>query len=65
MSGKWIQRLQEAVPKLARAAVLWDPATRPKFVMGEMTMVPFEDWKATPALPEAGGQGFSELGPSG
>ncbi len=29
LSGKWIQHLKEAIPKLARAAVLWDPATGP------------------------------------
>ncbi len=29
LSGKWIQQVKEAVPKLARAAVLWDPATGP------------------------------------
>ncbi len=29
LSGKWIQQLKEAIPKLARAAVLWDPATGP------------------------------------
>jgi len=29
MAGKWIQLLKEAVPKLSRAAVLWDPAIGP------------------------------------
>ena len=28
-SGKWLELLQEAVPGLARVAVLWDPATGP------------------------------------
>lgn len=32
LSGKWIQLLKEAVPKLARAAVLWDPATGPNLL---------------------------------
>ncbi len=34
LSGKWIQLLKEAVPKLARAAVLWDPATGPNLLKG-------------------------------
>jgi len=34
LSGKWIQQLKEAVPKLARAAVLWDPATGPNMLKG-------------------------------
>jgi putative ABC transport system substrate-binding protein len=29
LSGKWIQLLKQALPKLARTAVLWDPATGP------------------------------------
>ncbi len=29
LSGKWLQLLQEAVPRLSRVAVLWDPATGP------------------------------------
>ena len=34
MGGKWIQLLQEAVPKLARAAVLWDPSIGPYLLKG-------------------------------
>lgn len=34
MGGKWIQLLQGAVPKLGRAAVLWDPATGPNLLKG-------------------------------
>ena len=34
MGGKWIQLLKEAVPKLARVAVLWDPATGPNLLKG-------------------------------
>lgn len=34
MGGKWIQFLKEAVPKLTRAAVLWDPATGPSLLNG-------------------------------
>ncbi len=29
MSGKWLELLKEAVPKVSRVAVLWDPATGP------------------------------------
>lgn len=32
LSGKWIQLLKEVVPRLARAAILWDPATGPNFL---------------------------------
>jgi putative ABC transport system substrate-binding protein len=34
MGGKWIQLLQEAVPKLARVAVLWDPGIGPYLLKG-------------------------------
>jgi putative ABC transport system substrate-binding protein len=34
MSGKWIQLLKEAVPKLSRVALLWDPATGPNLLRG-------------------------------
>ena len=34
LSGKWLQMLQGVVPKLARAAVLWDPATAPYQIKG-------------------------------
>jgi len=34
LSGKWIELLREAVPKLARAGVLWDPATGPYLLRG-------------------------------
>jgi len=34
LSGKWMQLLKEAVPKLARVAVLWDPATGPTHLRG-------------------------------
>jgi len=34
MGGKWIQLLKEAVPKLIRTAVLWDPATGPSLLKG-------------------------------
>ena len=34
LGGKWIQLLKEAIPKLARAAVLWDPATGPYLIGG-------------------------------
>lgn len=34
MGGKWIQLLKEAVPKLTRAAVLWDPAIGPYLLKG-------------------------------
>lgn len=34
LSAKWIQLLKEAVPKLARAAVLWDPATGTNLLRG-------------------------------
>lgn len=34
MSGKWIQLLKEAVSKLDRVAVLWDPATGPNLLKG-------------------------------
>lgn len=34
LSGKWIQLLKEALPKLARAGVLWDPATGPNLLKG-------------------------------
>ncbi len=29
LSGKWLELLKEAVPRLSRVAVLWDPATAP------------------------------------
>ncbi len=29
LSGKWLQLLKEAAPKVSRVAVLWDPATGP------------------------------------
>ena len=29
LSGKWLELLKEAVPRLTRVAVLWDPATAP------------------------------------
>jgi len=29
LSGKWLELLKEAVPKVSRVAVLWDPATGP------------------------------------
>jgi putative ABC transport system substrate-binding protein len=29
LSGKWLELLKEAVPRLTRVAVLWDPATGP------------------------------------
>lgn len=32
MAGKWIELLREAVPRLARIAVLWDPAIGPYLV---------------------------------
>ena len=32
LSGKWLQMLTVAVPKLSRVAVLWDPATGPAHV---------------------------------
>ncbi len=32
LSGKWLQLLKEAVPKLSRVAMLWDPATGPSHV---------------------------------
>lgn len=34
LSGKWIQQLKEAMPKLARVAVLFDPAVGPYLVRG-------------------------------
>jgi putative ABC transport system substrate-binding protein len=34
LSAKWIQLLKEAVPKLERAAVLWDPATGTNLLHG-------------------------------
>ncbi len=34
LSGKWLELLKEAVPKLVRVAVLWDPATGPSFLRG-------------------------------
>ena len=34
LSGKWIEFLKEAVPRLARLAMLWDPATGPSMVKG-------------------------------
>ncbi len=34
LSGKWIQQLKEAMPKLARAAVLSDPAVGPFLLRG-------------------------------
>lgn len=34
MGGKWIQLLMEAVPKLVRAAVLWDPNIGPYLLKG-------------------------------
>ena len=34
LGGKWIQLLKESVPKLIRAAVLWDPATGPSLLNG-------------------------------
>lgn len=34
LSGKWIQMLKEAMPKLGRAAVLHDPATGPYLLRG-------------------------------
>mgnify|MGYP001236347561 FL=1 len=37
MGGKWIQLLKEAVPKLNRAAVLWDPAIGPYLLKGVET----------------------------
>lgn len=37
MGGKWIQLLKEVVPKLTRAAVLWDPAIGPYLLKGVET----------------------------
>ncbi len=34
LSGKWIELLKEVVPRLARVAVLWDPATGPVLLKG-------------------------------
>ena len=34
MGGKWLQLLKEAVPKLARVAVLWDPDSGPNLLKG-------------------------------
>ena len=34
MGGKWLQLLKEAVPKLARTAVLWEPAIGPSLLKG-------------------------------
>lgn len=34
LSAKWIQLLKEAVPRLTRAAVLWDPATGTNLLRG-------------------------------
>ena len=34
LGGKWMQLLKEAVPKLARVAVLWDPAIGPTLLKG-------------------------------
>ena len=34
LSGKWIELLQGAIPKLARAAVFWDPASGPYLIKG-------------------------------
>ena len=34
LSGKWIEVLREAVPKLTRLAVLWDPSTGPNLLRG-------------------------------
>ena len=34
MGGKWMQLLKEAVPKLSRTAVLWEPATGPTVLKG-------------------------------
>jgi ABC-type uncharacterized transport system substrate-binding protein len=34
LGGKWVQLLKEANPKLARVAVLWDPATGPTLLKG-------------------------------
>jgi putative ABC transport system substrate-binding protein len=50
LSGKWIELLREAVPRLARVAVLWDPATGPSLLKGaeaasrtlRMQLVPLE-----------------------
>jgi len=34
MGGKWLQLLKHALPKLSRAAVLWDPAIGPTLLNG-------------------------------
>ena len=34
LSGKWIELLKEAIPKLARAAVLWEPDSGPYLIKG-------------------------------
>lgn len=34
LSGKWIQLLKEALPRLARVAVLWDPQVGPYLLRG-------------------------------
>lgn len=34
LGGKWIELLKEAVPKLTRVAVLWDPWTGPNLLRG-------------------------------
>ena len=34
LGGKWLQMLRELVPKLSRAAVLWDPAIGPYLLQG-------------------------------
>jgi putative ABC transport system substrate-binding protein len=37
LGGKWLELLREAVPGLARVAVLWDPATGPSLLKGAET----------------------------
>jgi putative ABC transport system substrate-binding protein len=34
LGGKWVELVKEVVPKLAKFAVFWDPATGPSFLKG-------------------------------
>lgn len=54
LSGKWLQLLKEAVPKVSRVAMLWDPATGPAHVKAaeaaaralRLQLRPLEAWRS-------------------
>jgi putative ABC transport system substrate-binding protein len=48
LSGKWIELLKAAVPKLTRVSVLWDPATSPNLLKAAETTAPIQGVQVRP-----------------